>query len=263
MYQFVFVLALFGSQGILAKHHGRLAKSADDGKIVGGYNTTIQNIPYQVYLLLQKGNDYFQCGGSIINRYYILTAAHCLADIEKAYIRAGSTEANSGGTMYTSTDLRQHPLYNSGTSDYDAGLIRLSEPIQINNTNTKTVRLARSGSSVPAGQDVLVSGWGTTSENGNVSTNLMAAKIPVVSNTECNKDYNGGITSRMFCAGAPEGGKDSCQGDSGGPAVGDSDGIQKGIVSFGVGCARQGYPGVYARIANPTIRSWIRLNSGV
>lgn len=50
------------------------------------------------------------------------------------------------------------------------------------------------------------------------------------------------------------------QGDSGGPAVGD-DGIQEGIVSFGMGCAREGNPGVYTKVSE--VRSWIKLAAGV
>ena len=62
------------------------------------------------------------------------------------------------------------------------------------------------------------------------------------------------ITSNMVCAGFTEGGKDSCQGDSGGPLVvprssSDATAIIYGIVSFGTGCAKPNYPGVYARVA--------------
>ncbi|CAH2237274.1 jg11240 [Pararge aegeria aegeria] len=87
----------------------------------------------------------------------------------------------------------------------------------------------------------------------------MAVQVPTVSTEECNMSY-GYISKRMICAGVPEGGKDSCQGDSGGPAVGDGP-IQLGIVSFGVGCARPGYPGVYSNVSS--LRNWIRKNSGV
>jgi len=46
-------------------------------------------------------------------------------------------------------------------------------------------------------------------------------------------------------------------GDSGGPIS--SQGTLIGIVSWGVGCADPYYPGVYTRLAHPTIRRWIRL----
>ncbi|XP_052738135.1 transmembrane protease serine 9-like [Bicyclus anynana] len=242
---------------IVSRRHGHRSKSHGN-KIVGGYDTTIQDFPYQAYLLLQKGSDYYQCGGSIISDSYILTAAHCLSGVSKVFARVGSTDADSGGTQYKSTHFKAHPKYNPGTLDYDVGLIHFSNKINLDGENAKAIQLAESGSSVPPDTTLTVSGWGATSENGDVSPTLMAVQVPTVSTEECNNSY-GDITVRMICAGVPEGGKDSCQGDSGGPAVGDGP-IQLGIVSFGVGCARPGYPGVYSNVS--ALRNWIRKNSG-
>ena len=47
-------------------------------------------------------------------------------------------------------------------------------------------------------------------ENGKVSQNLMGVQIPTVSQSDCRRSY-GTLTSRQFCAGVPQGGKDSCQ----------------------------------------------------
>lgn len=78
-----YIIILFHSpfpDVVSRRRHSRSKDEAVDidGKIVGGYNTTIQDAPYQVYLLLQMGNTYYQCGGSIISERYVLTAAHCL-----------------------------------------------------------------------------------------------------------------------------------------------------------------------------------------
>lgn len=45
-------------------------------KIVGGQETTIEQYPYQVTVQYM---DRHICGGSIINKNTILTAAHCIA----------------------------------------------------------------------------------------------------------------------------------------------------------------------------------------
>ena len=54
--------------------------------------------------------------------------------------------------------------------------------------------------------------------------------------------------------------KDSCQGDSGGPLVirSDSGDMQVGVVSWGIGCAHDDFPGVYARLSS--VYDWIRKN---
>ncbi|CAH0721518.1 unnamed protein product, partial [Brenthis ino] len=232
----------------------------NDNRIVGGQTTTIENVPYQVHLLLQKGNNYYACGGSIISQNYILTAAHCLSGITRAYIRTGSTQASIGGTLYTSTNFTQHPNYNPNTIDYDVGILSPSTPITLDD-KTQVVRLADSGDAINSGTPVIVSGWGATSEGGASSDTLMAVEVPTVSNDECRKKYRS-LTERMFCAGVPQGGKDSCQGDSGGPAVSKSSKTLLGVVSFGLGCARRGYPGVYSRIPDSGIRDWIKKITG-
>ena len=70
-----------------------------------------------------------------------------------------------------------------------------------------------------------------------------------VSDEECGQAYanSNPIADSMICAGLPEGGKDSCQGDSGGPfTCGEGEELSVvGIVSWGLGCGRNGYPGVY------------------
>merc|ERR1719341_3117206 len=88
---------------------------------------------------------------------------------------------------------------------------------------------------------------------------LLELEVPIVSDAVCRSamEVEGvTITDDMLCAGGQEG-KDSCGGDSGGPftvEVGGSHTLA-GVVSFGIGCARDGLYGVYAEVAK--FRGWI------
>ncbi|XP_045763666.1 uncharacterized protein LOC123866256 [Maniola jurtina] len=244
---------------VSSKKHERREKKTEAGKIVGGSEVSIKDFPYQARLVIETGEGYFGCGGSIISDTYILTAAHCLTGANKLFVRVGSVNADEGGDLIESTDFKQHPKYNSSVYDFDVGLVRLPSAIAFDNTK-RAIRLPVRKTSIPAGTRVTVSGWGATSENGEGSDTLMAVTVPALSNTRCRASYRA-LTQNMVCAGVPQGGKDSCQGDSGGPAV--VRGNLGGVVSFGYGCARPGFPGVYARVASPPIRDWIKQNSGV
>ena len=85
---------------------------------------------------------------------------------------------------------------------------------------------------------------------GSISNALLRVEVPFVDAETCEDDYTGyAISDKMICAG--EKGKDSCQGDSGGPLVTYDNGepVLVGVVSWGIGCAYEGYPGVYARVS--------------
>lgn len=93
---------------------------------------------------------------------------------------------------------------------------------------------------------------------------LKRAFIPVVSFKMCKNNYArryhgklDHVTDNMFCAG--EGREDSCRGDSGGPAV--IDGNLVGIVSFGLECGSEEFPGVYTRVY--VYRDWIAEKTGL
>jgi trypsin len=95
---------------------------------------------------------------------------------------------------------------------------------------------------------------------GSSSDVLLKVDVPIVSKSECDSNYSGfgGIPPNQICAGLEEGGVDSCQGDSGGPLY--KDGEIFGIVSWGVGCAFAGYPGVYTEVS--AYSDWISQVTG-
>lgn len=231
---------------------------AQVARIVGGRDAKDGDVPGQVALLITDLEDesaQYLCGGSKIKNGWVLTAAHCVEGYDQA---AGKVLAISGklnindaaATHKVATRVVVHPLYCNGTQDYDVALVK------VETTGTATTLTT----ATPAPNTLaLVSGWGTTTENGNTSPILKIVELKIKSAAACNDTaaYNGRISDKMVCAG-PRGQTpaDSCQGDSGGPLFADADPkAQLGIVSWGEGCARAGKFGVYADVAS--LQKWI------
>ena len=101
-------------------------------------------------------------------------------------------------------------------------------------------------------------GFGKTREGGQYTEELHGVQVPFISQQECRSKYYTGIFDGMVCAGYPQGGRDACQGDSGGSLFyrNGNDLYQVGVVSWGWGCARPNYPGVYISIAH--YMNWIK-----
>ncbi|XP_067399341.1 trypsin I-P38-like [Emydura macquarii macquarii] len=222
---------------------------ADDDKIVGGYTCPKNSLPYQASLNI----GYHFCGGSLIHRQWVVSAAHCYKSSLQVRLGEHNLAVNEGTEQYiNSAKVIRHPSYNSRLLDNDIMLIKLASAATLNSyVNT----IALPSSCVATGTQCLISGWGNTLSSGtNYPDLLQCLKAPVLSSSQCSNAYPGQITSNMICIGYLEGGKDSCQGDSGGPVV--CNGQLQGIVSWGIGCAQKGYPGVYTKVCNYV--SWIQ-----
>nr|ADQ53629.1 eupolytin [Eupolyphaga sinensis] len=228
-----------------------------DGRIVGGSNANIENLPYQ--LSFEYGGSHM-CGASIISENWVVTAAHCVDGVSasSARFRAGSSIRGSGGSLHQVTQLIANPQYDYYTIDYDVAVARVATPFSYG-SGVQPISLISVEPS--AGQTATVSGWGTLSSGGSLPSQLQVVSLPIVSHQQCNNAYAsyGGITENMICAAEEQGGKDSCQGDSGGPLT--VSGQLAGIVSWGVGCAQRGYPGVYSNVAS--LRKFITDETGV
>ncbi|XP_063701065.1 trypsin-1-like [Culicoides brevitarsis] len=230
-----------------------------NGRIVGGVVSDIKDFPYQVSL--QDGSRHF-CGGSIISKKWILSAAHCMEQMtaSRLKVRVGSSFHKSDGKVVKVVKIVSHPSYNKRTIDYDYALVELAEELEFN-TSVQSVDLPAQNEELVAGANCVVSGWGNTQSSLESNAQLRSVVVPVISREDCAKDYDGfnPITDRMVCAGFRTGGKDACQGDSGGPFVHNK--VLVGVVSWGKGCADKNYPGVYSNVAN--VRDWIKKVSSV
>jgi len=164
-----------------------------------------------------------------------------------------------------------HPNYNPDTTLNDIAVIKLERPVKFT-AAVQPACLPGSGEPTPDNAEGTVAGWGLVREGSyDTSSILLQVGVPTINSRQCAGSYQSqGIRideSAMLCAGYRQGGKDACQGDSGGPYVirtGQGYTLH-GVVSFGVGCARPGLPGVYARVANyiPWITQQVRSLSAV
>ncbi|KAM6219658.1 transmembrane protease serine 9 [Rhynchocyon petersi] len=229
-------------------------------RIVGGFAAASGEVPWQVSL--KEGSRHF-CGATVVGDRWLLSAAHCFNHTKVEQVRAhlGTASLVGVGGSPVKVGLRRavlHPLYHSGTLDFDVAVLELARPLLFNKY-VQPVCLPLAIQKFPVGRKCMISGWGNTQEgNATKPDILQRASVSIIDQNTCSILYNFSLTDRMICAGFLEGKVDSCQGDSGGPlACEETPGVfyLAGIVSWGIGCAQAKKPGVYASITR--LKGWI------
>ncbi|XP_075579927.1 transmembrane protease serine 9 [Pelecanus crispus] len=253
-------------------------------KIVGGSTAAQGEWPWQVSLWLQRKEH--KCGAVLIADRWLLSAAHCfditMAEMlcptgstysllqmcpdsysdPKMWVAFLGTPFLSGinGKMEKIFRIYKHPFYNVYSLDYDVALLELNMPVKFSNT-IKPICLPDNSHIFREGATCFITGWGSTKEGGLMSKYLQKAAVNMIGDQACKKFYPVQISSRMVCAGFPQGTVDSCSGDAGGPlACKEPSGkwFLAGITSWGYGCARPYFPGVYTKVT--AVQGWIAQN---
>ncbi|BFY99706.1 hypothetical protein BsWGS_02747 [Bradybaena similaris] len=242
-----------------------LAAPGPEKRIVNGSPAALFAHPHQASLQVQSsGGWYHTCGGSIIARNKILTAAHCLQGqtASRLRIQVGLLNLYEAPNAYEQTvgvaSFVIHASYNGNGAGIpnDIGIITLNSALTLN-ANVQIATLAPKGTSF-AGTKCVITGWGRTVGGGATSSRLLEARITKITTADCAARWPGqSINIKHICvyeASAASGTRPSaCNGDSGGPMICGQ--YLAGITSWGVSNCSGNYPSVYTRVSE--YRDWI------
>ncbi len=255
------------------------------GRIVGGNPTDPGEYPFLVALVSPlTGNSWLGqfCGGAVIDDMWVMTAAHCVSNDDGTQVSPTSLDVVTGrhdlycfdfggspacteGQRIDVAEIHRHPQFDKDTFNNDIALLRLATAT----TSTPVAWATPTDAGLfAAGVVATVMGWGQTESVPAFPDVPYDVNVEILSDADCkapNTSYPASsiFDDTMLCAGdVASGGVDSCQGDSGGPLVvpdGIGGWLQAGIVSWGIGCADPGAPGVYAQVsAFEVLHRWPR-----
>ncbi|KAF2886636.1 hypothetical protein ILUMI_19536 [Ignelater luminosus] len=230
---------------------GRLVHKNDD------YLSAV-SIIYRPHL--KKDLIKLACGATIIHKYWSLTASHCLKPIpnrlimsKHIFLRGNTTYWDGSSKHYQDHFIADYSLHEDylgpqNQFDNDIALLKVKEPFT--GVYEKPVCIASRSYTYIENTSAVVFGWGFTDPHKQDSNSkaLKAADIRITNFSTCLKIHesiNKMVSARMVCAWGHK--TDSCTGDSGGPMIQNDTLI--GIVSWGMECASDHWPGIYTRIS--------------
>lgn len=208
----------------------------------GMFHASIQNI-----------TGHHVCGGAVISKLHVVTAAHCVIGVNPNYVKivSGSNKLGFGGKQYDVSSIIVHDFYNDVTNEHDIALIRVKRRFDLRYSRILKLRKQE----LAEGDEVLLSGFGASEPNGPSICTMQRLNLTVFNQETCEyamRYSTRSVTKDMFCTFTMYG-EGTCHGDSGSPLIKDMELV--GVVSWGIPCA-VGFPDVHTRIT-PYI-GWIQ-----
>ncbi|CAH2095251.1 unnamed protein product [Euphydryas editha] len=246
-----------------------------ESRIVSGWQAQPGQHPHQVALrMINTLGTVTGCGGNVVHREWILTAAHCTASQVTLIVRAGLIDMTRPEIMLETTEYYVYPTFDTSRPMQvqldDISLVKLQRPL-VYSKNLRPIRVQPSSDAFRDynGEVVQASGFGRTWTGGSQSQQLMWVYLRAISNQNCASIFsNTYVSSNTICARFFNVTSQSiCQGDSGGPLLHlspDEEPILIGISSFVAGNPQgchSGLPGAFIRPG--PFHSWFTRISGI
>ena len=178
------------------------ANDKNEPRIIGGTSATRNEFPFLVNLTpCQHDGSCFLCGGALIAKNWVISAAHCYApfsNFKDVTIRFGLHESNgTPGSIVTvdSTKVTLHPNYNTGTLQNDIMLIEIPDGAH---SIPESDWAKLTSDDFPVGQNLTVAGWGVsgnpTADSPDMPSSLLKVDVPTISDSQCT----GGRSSYFY-----------------------------------------------------------------
>lgn len=211
------------------------------GQVVNGVPTKKGARPYMAFIKnLTNKNSPFGCGGAVLARQWILTAAHCTynSDTDKVTVLVASLDRTSTteGEVLEVEKFYNHPKWKGNTlGGNDISLIKLAKPI----THPDVKPIGLPSNEIESildvdGQFALLVGWGLTKAgNPKMSIMLNEVSLPIEPNPRMcsgNRAPKNSICTPVYQD------RSACSGDSGSPLAREHQGkwYVLGTVSYGL-----------------------------
>lgn len=248
------------------RHHSELVRGdRARAAIVGGHLAKNGQFPWIARVLARQGRRIVGCTGSVVATDLVLTAGHCVEDIQTGILlEASGFEVQTAAYSAGQPDERSsrvsrvlvYPGFDRLSGVGDAALLQLSTPASV-----PPIQLA--SDDWPAGSGALMVGWGRAgvATQSTQQAFLRWANTVVESPEWCAAQLRGFHVRRQLCAmNAPLDNTAGCAGDSGGPLL-----VKRGgeTVEIGVlnGSVVSGSPGT-CLTTEPTVYADSSLISG-